>query len=189
METNAAAIRRRSILVAVFTIPTVVILDQISKRLIWNTYGPAGDLIEDEFLGGLLRFHFVRNTGSAFGLFQGQTGILTAATFLAIGFLVVFFIKNARESALVALALSLLVGGAIGNLIDRIRLGYVIDWIKLPNWPSFNVADSAITVGVIVLFAAIIIRDMQDGAREYREQQAESRSSSQPATLGTYNED
>lgn len=187
METTATATNRRSILIAAITIPSVVILDQLTKWLIWNTYGPAGDLVEAEYLGGLLHFHFVRNTGSAFGLFQGQTGILTVATFLAIGFLVVFFIKNARESVFVALALSLLVGGAIGNLIDRLRLGYVIDWIKLPNWPTFNVADSSITIGVIVLFAAILIKDMREGAREYREQ--ESQSSSQPAALGTYTED
>lgn len=185
MENTAASISRRSLLVAAITIPSVIVLDQLSKWLIWNTYGPAGDLIEDEYLGGLLTFHFVRNTGSAFGLFQGQTGILTVATFLAIGFLVVFFIRNARESALVALALSLLVGGAIGNLIDRMRLGYVIDWIKLPNWPTFNVADSSITVGVILLFAAILYQDMKSGAREYREQQART----SPAPVGTYNDD
>jgi len=186
MESKPAAISRRSILVAALTVPSVVILDQISKRLVWNTYGPAGDTLEAEYLGGLLTFHFVRNTGSAFGLFQGQTSILTFATFVAIGFLVIFFLRNARESAIVALALSLLVGGAIGNLIDRIRLGYVIDWIKLPNWPTFNVADSSITVGVVMLFAAIIIRDMREGAREYRERQ---QSQSQPAPLSTYNED
>lgn len=186
MESNAAGVSRRSIIVAAIIIPSVIVLDQLTKWVIWNTYGPAGDLLEDEFAGGLLRFHFVRNTGSAFGLFQGQTSILTFATFIAIGFLVIFFLRNARESALVALALSLLVGGAVGNLIDRLRLGYVIDWIKLPNWPTFNVADSSITVGVIILFAAIIITDMREGAREYREQQG---ASSQPAPLGTYTED
>lgn len=172
MESRSAPISHRSILVAVLTIPTIIVLDQISKWIIWNRYGPAGDAIESEILGGLLRFHFVRNTGAAFGLFQGQTGILTVAIFVAIGFLVAFFIKNARESALIALALSLLVGGAVGNLIDRVRYGYVIDWIKLPSWPTFNVADSAITVGVILLFVTIIIRDMQEGAREVREREA-----------------
>ena len=185
METDAASISRRSVIVAAIVIPTVVVLDQFTKWMIWNTYGPAGDSISSEALGGLLRFHFVRNTGSAFGLFQGRTAILTFATFIAIGFLVVFFLRNARQSALVALALSLLVGGAIGNLIDRLRLGYVIDWIKLPNWPTFNVADSAITVGVVILFAAIIINDMREGAREHREQQA----ASQPEALGTSYED
>jgi signal peptidase II len=185
MESTSAGISRRSILVAAVVIPAVIVLDQLTKWVIWNTYGPAGDALDAEYLGGLLRFHFVRNTGSAFGLFQGQTSILTFATFLAIGFLVVFFLRNARESAVVALAVSLLVGGAIGNLIDRVRLGYVIDWIKLPNWPTFNVADSSITVGVILLFLAIIISDMQEGAREHRDQQ----SSSPPAALGSYNED
>ena len=185
METDSASISRRSVIVAALVVPTIVALDQITKWLIWNTYGPAGDRISSEILGGLLRFHFVRNTGSAFGLFQGRTAILTFATFVAIAFLVLFFVRNARQDALVALALSLLVGGAIGNLIDRLRLGYVIDWIKLPNWPTFNVADSAITVGVVILFAAIIISDMREGAKEYREQQA----ASQPGALGSSYED
>jgi lipoprotein signal peptidase len=79
------------------------------------------------------------------------------------------------------------VGGAVGNLIDRIRLGYVIDWIKLPNWPTFNVADSSITVGVVILFVAIIVRDMQENAREYRERQSETDADSAP--IGAYNED
>ena len=185
MDNPGATINQRSIVIAFFVIPTVVVLDQISKRIVWNTYGPGGDLFASEHLGGLLRFHFVRNTGSAFGLFQGHTGILTVATFAAIGFLVLFFVRNAREDPIVALALSLLVGGAIGNLIDRLRLGYVIDWIKLPNWPTFNVADSAITVGVVILFAAIIIRDIRDGAREYREQEDREES----ARIAQFNED
>lgn len=185
MESRPRTISRRSLLVAIITIPTIVVVDQLTKWLVWNTYGPAGDLVESERLGGLLRFHFVRNTGSAFGLFQGQTGILTAATFVAIGFLVVFFYRNARESAIVALSLSMLVGGAIGNLIDRVRLGYVIDWIKLPNWPTFNVADSSITVGMVLLFLTIIIRDMQDESRDQRETEI----SAQPQPLSPVNED
>jgi signal peptidase II len=186
METSSAEkLSYRSMIVATATIPSIIVFDQITKWLIWNTYGPDGDSLEAEYFGGLLRFHFVRNTGSAFGMFQGQTGVLTAATFLAIGLLVLFFIRNARESALVALALSMLVGGAVGNLIDRIRLGYVIDWIKLPNWPTFNVADSSITIGVVVLFIAIIIGDMQESAGEHEQQEA----AAQPAHLGSYNED
>ena len=185
MESRSNTISHRSILVAVVVIPTIIILDQITKSMIWNRYGPGGDAIEAEYLGGLLTLHFVRNTGAAFGLFQGQTGILTVAIFVAIGFLVAFFIKNARESALIALALSLLVGGAVGNLIDRVQHGYVIDWIKLPNWPSFNVADSSITVGVILLFVTIIVQDMQEGARQVREREA----SGPAAPLTSINED
>lgn len=185
MENRVSHVSRRSILAAILTIPSIVFLDQLSKWMIWNRYGPAGDAIEAEILGGLLRLHFVRNTGSAFGLFQGQTGILTVATFFAIGFLVIFFIRNARESALIALALSLLVGGAIGNLIDRIRLGYVIDWIKLPNWPTFNVADSAITVGVILLFVTILVRDVQEDART----RSDADSKVQPVSLSSINDD
>jgi len=70
-------------------------------------------------------------------------------------------------------------------LIDRVQHGYVIDWIKLPNWPSFNVADSSITVGVILLFVTIIVQDMQEGARQVREREA----SGPAAPLTSINED
>ncbi len=156
---------RRGLLFAGVIVVFVVLLDQITKWLVWNRFGPAGDRFESEYLGGLLHFHFVRNTGSAFGLFQGQSGLLTIATFLAIGLLAAFFVRSAREDPIVAIALGLLLGGAIGNLIDRIRLGYVIDFIKLPNWPTFNVADSAITVGVIMLFVAVLFRDLLEDRR------------------------
>jgi signal peptidase II len=169
MKISSESISRRWLAIAAAVVPAVIMLDQLTKRLIWNTYGPAGERLESEMLGGLLRFHFVRNTGSAFGMFQGQTGVLTVATFFAIAFLALFFVRNARRDPIVAIALGLLIGGAVGNLIDRIRLGYVIDWIKLPNWPTFNVADSAITIGVVLLFFAILFRDMRDETLEQRE--------------------
>jgi signal peptidase II len=162
MKTSGERISHRSLAIAAVVVPIVITLDQLTKRLIWNTHGPAGDRLESDWLGGLLRLHFVRNTGSAFGMFQGQSGVLTVATFFAIAFLALFFVRNARRDPVVALALGLLIGGALGNLIDRIRLGYVIDWIKLPNWPTFNVADSAITVGVALLFFAILFRSTSD---------------------------
>jgi signal peptidase II len=162
MKSSGERISHRSLAIAAVVVPIVIALDQLTKRLIWNTYGPAGDRLESDWLGGLLRLHFVRNTGSAFGMFQGQSGVLTVATFFAIAFLALFFVRNARRDPVVALALGLLIGGALGNLIDRIRLGYVIDWIKLPNWPTFNVADSAITVGVALLFFAILFRSASD---------------------------
>ncbi|MEZ4523431.1 MAG: hypothetical protein R3A46_17585 [Thermomicrobiales bacterium] len=77
---------------AIITIPTIVVVDQLTKWLVWNTYGPAGDLVESERLGGLLRFHFVRNTGSVRTL-SGQTGILTRRR-SSRSALVVFFYRN-----------------------------------------------------------------------------------------------
>lgn len=137
----------------------VIAVDQFTKWRIWNTVGPAGDRFMIE-VTPWLDFHFVRNSGSAFGMFQGQSSILMVLSFFALAMLAVVFYGHARQDLLVALALGLLVGGAIGNLIDRIRFGYVIDFIKVPHWPTFNVADSAITVGVVILIYSLVLRDI-----------------------------
>jgi signal peptidase II len=137
-----------------------IIVDQITKSIIIEEIGPDAARRVIEILPGL-RFIFVRNTGSAFGLFQGQGSILTVLVLVALGFLAVFFYRNARRDPLVALALGLQVGGAIGNLIDRIRYGYVVDFIDVDiiDFPTFNVADSAITVGTVLLVYALLFRD------------------------------
>lgn len=136
----------------------VVLADQLSKVLIWDTVGPAGDRVQI-LVTSWLRIIFVRNSGGSFGMFQGQSSILTVLSILALFALGALFYRNARQDGLVAVALGLIVGGALGNLIDRIRLGYVIDWIDVPRWPTFNIADSAITVGVTLLIFALLFRD------------------------------
>ncbi|MBA2766679.1 MAG: signal peptidase II [Solirubrobacterales bacterium] len=95
-----------------------------------------------------------RNTGVAFGLLQDRAALVGIAVGLAVAALLVFFARNARGPAL-WLPVGMLLGGAVGNVIDRIRVGAVIDFLKLPAWPAFNVADAAITVGVVVLFVVI----------------------------------
>lgn len=159
---QSGRIQRWSLAIASLTALTVIAADQFTKWRIWNTVGPAGDRFMIEVMPWV-DFHFVRNTGSAFGMFQGQSSILTVLAFLALAMLGVFFFQNARQDPLVALALGLLAGGAIGNLVDRIRFGYVIDFIKVPNFPTFNVADSAITVGVVILIYTLVLRDMFRG--------------------------
>lgn len=135
-----------------------IILDQVTKAIIISEIGPDASRRVIDILPSV-RFIFVRNTGSAFGLFQGQGSILTVLTLIALGFLAVFFYRNARRDPLVALALGLQIGGAIGNLIDRIRHDYVVDFIDVGSWPTFNLADSAITVGTVLLVYALLFRD------------------------------
>jgi signal peptidase II len=156
---------QKTFVIALLTLLATVGADQLTKAWIWETVGPEGLRRVIDVMPGL-KFIFVRNTGSAFGLFQGQSSILTVLTFVAIGFLGAFFDRNARQDPIVSLAVGLLIGGAIGNLIDRIRLGYVIDWIKVPHWPTFNIADSAITVGVTVLIISMLFRDLGDDRRD-----------------------
>ena len=103
----------------------IIIFDQIIKHSIENP---------------------IRNTGSLFGLFQGQTHAFIYLSFIAIGLLLIFFDK------INPFALSILLSGIISNLIDRLAFGYVIDYIDLRIWPAFNIADVAITIGVLMLF-------------------------------------
>ncbi|MCP9491385.1 MAG: signal peptidase II [Solirubrobacteraceae bacterium MAG38_C4-C5] len=95
-----------------------------------------------------------RNTGVAFGLLQDSAWLVGIAVGLAVAALLVFFARNAHRPAL-WLPVGMLLGGAVGNLVDRVREGAVIDFLKLPAWPAFNVADAAITVGVVVLFVVV----------------------------------
>jgi signal peptidase II len=153
---------------AVSAAALTILLDQITKRIVIDELGPGSDRGVVELLPGL-RFIFVRNTGSAFGLFQGRGELLTILTFLAIGALAVYFYRNARRDPLLGLALGLLLGGAIGNLTDRIRYGYVVDFIDVWKWPTFNIADSAITVGVILLVYTLTFREPRPvGEQAYR---------------------
>jgi signal peptidase II len=119
--------------------------DQISKLLI-RTNLSHGESIPTS---GLIRITYVKNTGSAFGLFQDQTVILILASFVAICILLFFYKSIPLKNWLIQVCIGLQIGGAIGNLIDRIRIGYVVDFIDIGLWPVFNIADSAITVGMI----------------------------------------
>jgi signal peptidase II len=92
----------------------------------------------------------VRNTGVAFSLFSGGGTLVLVFTLAALALLVAYFARR-PERSLLWLPTGMLTGGAIGNLIDRIASGAVTDWIKLPHWPAFNVADMSITFGVLTL--------------------------------------
>lgn len=111
---------------------------------------------------GFFRFTHVHNTGSAFGLFQNQALPLTIVAFIGIAALLFFVLFMHRRFPFLAatpvkLALGLILGGAVGNLIDRLSYGYVTDFIAVGRWPAFNIADSSIVVGTI-LIAYLLIR-------------------------------
>ncbi len=134
------------------------VLDQLSKLVVIEELGPGASRDVVTLIPGILRLIFVRNTGSAFGMFQGSSEFLKIAAILAIILLGVFYARAARHDWLLSLALGLQLGGALGNVVDRFRFGYVVDWIDVPYWPTFNIADSAITVGVIVLAWTLLFR-------------------------------
>jgi signal peptidase II len=103
-----------------------------------------------------LSLTWATNTGGAFGVFDSSTGLLTAVALVVVGVLALI-VPHLGPSRLLAVGVACVMGGAVGNLIDRIRVGYVIDYIDLHFWPVFNIADIAITVGAGLLIIATIL--------------------------------
>jgi len=136
----------RTSLAAAGAAVVVVALDQISKGLVRD----ALELGERHELVAGVRLVNVRNSGIAFGFLSGGGALLVAGTAIALLALVFFFVTHTGRP-LVWLPTGLMIGGAIGNLIDRAREGSVTDFVKFPHFPAFNVADMAITVGVVAL--------------------------------------
>ncbi len=121
-------------------------LDQLTKHLVRADLA-VGD--EHKFFIGIKLVH-VRNTGVAFSLFSGGGGVVLVITLGALALLLAYLARRPDRPWL-WLPTGLLIGGALGNLIDRLAHGAVTDFIKLPAWPAFNVADMAITFGVLAL--------------------------------------
>lgn len=126
-------------------------LDQLSKYLVRANLDLRESLPEE----GFFRITHAINSGSAFGLFPNQTVLLILASAFGIGFLVFFYRSHPLPGALLKLALGLMLGGAFGNLLDRVRVGHVVDFIDVGPWPIFNLADSAILVGIALLVKMI----------------------------------
>jgi signal peptidase II len=136
----------RTALAAAGVAAAVVVLDQAVKELVRAGVDPGER--HDLVLG--IKLVNVRNSGIAFGLLADGGALLVVGTAVALLALVFFFVTHTGR-ALVWLPTGLLLGGAIGNLIDRALEGSVTDFVKLPHFPAFNVADMAITIGVIAL--------------------------------------
>ena len=129
--------------------------DQLTKFLTVRSFAPGESL---PLLPSFLHLTYVQNTGAALGLFKGQQALFVVASLLIIGWLVWEFLTKRSMAATTVWGCALVLGGAIGNLIDRVRVGYVVDFIDLRVWPVFNIGDSAITIGVALLVWQSIIR-------------------------------
>lgn len=132
----------------------LILADQLTKLAVWRYLAPVRQI---EVIPDFFDLTFVLNTGVAFGFMAGASGFLRTAllagtALLALGVIIAFIVKTRAEERLFLTGLSLITGGAVGNLIDRIRLGAVIDFLDFfigsYHWPAFNLADSGITAGV-----------------------------------------
>ncbi|HEX5030169.1 MAG TPA: signal peptidase II [Candidatus Eisenbacteria bacterium] len=130
----------------------VIAADQLTKAIASSRLLPGQPV---PFLGDVVRFTLVHNTGAAFGLFPGSRGPFILISVLAIIVVLALFRREAYRGLAHRILLGCILGGAIGNLIDRARLGWVVDFIDVGvdtvRWPVFNVADSAVTLGVLFL--------------------------------------
>lgn len=152
----------KSSLLYLALVTAVLVLDQATKALVvrqiaLHDYVPLVD--------GLLSLSHVRNHGAAFGLLADwnlpyQSLLLSALSLVALTAIATYFVRLPAAARLPRLALALVLGGAVGNVVDRLRLGYVVDFVHVYfreyQWPDFNVADSAITIGVALLVIDIL---------------------------------
>lgn len=130
---------------------TVAVIDQLAKSLIVSAIGPGRLESRIEVVDSWLALEYTQNRGAAFGMFSGLVPILAAASLAIVTGLLLLYMRQARPPLWQTVAIGLISGGALGNLIDRVRLGHVVDFLSVGPWPNFNIADSAITVGVLVL--------------------------------------
>jgi signal peptidase II len=143
-------------LVFVATAITVLVLDQLSKAWLVANVSP-GEVVQ--IIGDYVRLVFSQNSGALFGLFRDNAIVFGIVSLVVVG-LIIGYHARAGRSLYLSLALGLLLGGAIGNLADRLRLGYVVDFVDIGlgnlRFFTFNVGDSAITVAILMLIAAAL---------------------------------
>jgi signal peptidase II len=129
--------------------------DQLTKHLVTSRLA----LDEASQVIGPLSIHRVENSGIAFGLFTSATGVVIALTALAVVWMLVYFARSGARHPAIPAGLGLLIGGSLSNLVDRVRLGHVTDFIDFGWWPAFNLADSFIVIGVAILLIAMFGAD------------------------------
>jgi signal peptidase II len=141
-----------------------VAADQLTKHIV------TGHLSLDEGIHvvGPFWIHHVQNSGIAFGLFSSATAAVIVLTAIAVGWMLLFFLRSGARHPVLPVALGLVIGGSVSNLLDRVRLGYVTDFIDFRYWPAFNLADSFIVVGVAILLGTLLSAERMPRSRGRR---------------------
>lgn len=130
-----------------FTIvPFVFILDQITKYLVYSNMYLGESIPQNTFI----KITYARNTGAAFSLFTSYGNILSYLSIMVAVFFIIYFIFIEKPKFIMRIFISLIVAGALGNIVDRLRFGYVNDLIDVGFWPIFNIADSSISIAITI---------------------------------------
>lgn len=146
----------------------VVIFDQATKLLVVDRIPAYGSIV---LIPGFFDLTHIYNTGGAFGFLAGKSSLFRHLFFLtasavAMGMIVYLYLKTPREFLFLRSGFAMILGGAVGNVIDRIRLGKVVDfldlYIKDLHWPAFNIADSAISVGILIFIYHLLFKKMPE---------------------------
>ena len=143
----------------------IVLLDWGSKEWVKANL-PLG--ISKPFLPGLLQLHYTQNTGAAFSILTGQRWLLSGLAIIVTFLLFVFRNRITNGKASLKIILGVILGGALGNLIDRLCYGYVIDFLEFDfvQFPIFNIADSALTIGVSLMILLLIVEIKREGLHD-----------------------
>ncbi len=136
----------------------VIVIDQLVKWLVVTNISLGETIFHTN---GILSLTHIRNTGAAWSILEGQLWFFFVITVITVGIILYFLKKNLHESKWLTIGLSLVLGGALGNFIDRMRLGYVVDMFQIDfvNFPIFNIADTALTIGVFCIMIYLFIED------------------------------
>jgi signal peptidase II len=129
--------------------------DQLTKAIVTSRL----DLFDEVHVVGPFSIHHVTNSGIAFGFFSSATSLVILLTSLAVAWMLYFFARSGSRHPILPVALGLVMGGSVSNLVDRVRLGHVTDFLDLRYWPAFNLADTFIVVGVAALLLALVVSD------------------------------
>jgi signal peptidase II len=135
--------------------------DQLTKAVVSDHLS----LDEGLHVAGPFSIHHVQNSGIAFGLFSSATAAVIVLTAVAVGWMLLFFARSGARHPILPAALGLVIGGSVSNLIDRVRLGHVTDFLDFRYWPAFNLADSFIVIGVVILFLTLLFTDREPRRR------------------------
>jgi len=161
---------KRNIVLFVLGAAVIIALDQITKAAISSRFS----LYESyEVISGILNLVYVINPGAAFGFMAGASAVFRyiffiGVTLIAIALIIFYLIKYKTGSVMIVTALTLIFAGAVGNLIDRIRFGAVVDFLDVYlgtwHWPAFNVADSAISVGAVLMIWKMLVNRRKESS-------------------------
>ena len=132
--------------------PSIFLFDQITKYLVYKNLA-LGQSIPDDFI---IKITYARNTGTAFSLFSSYGSLLLIISIFVAVFFTIYFLMIEKPKLTMRLFISLVVAGALGNIIDRVRFGYVNDFIDVGFWPIFNIADSSISIALTIYFIDLI---------------------------------